>query len=36
VSAPVQIEPGSVFGGEYRIVRPLSAGGMGAVYVAEQ
>jgi len=36
VLAPVQLEPGSVFGGEYRIVRPLSAGGMGAVYVAEQ
>ena len=29
-------EPGSVFGNEYRIVRPLSEGGMGAVYVVEQ
>lgn len=27
---------GSIFAGDYRIIRPLSAGGMGAVYVAEQ
>ena len=27
---------GSVFAGDYRIVRPLSSGGMGAVYVATQ
>ncbi len=30
------LAPGSVFAGEYRIVQPLSAGGMGAVYIAEQ
>jgi len=28
--------PGTVFAGEFRIVKALSAGGMGAVYVAEQ
>lgn len=28
--------PGTVFAGDYRIVRPLSAGGMGMVYVAHQ
>ena len=27
---------GAIFGGDYRIVKPLSAGGMGAVYVVEQ
>ena len=27
---------GSIFAGDYRVVRPLSAGGMGAVYVATQ
>jgi len=27
---------GTLIGGDYRVVRPLSAGGMGAVYVAEQ
>ncbi|MBM4363908.1 MAG: hypothetical protein FJ104_14610 [Deltaproteobacteria bacterium] len=30
------LTPGAVFAGEYRIVRPLSEGGMGAVYVVEQ
>src|SRR5829696_940531 len=30
------MNPGTIFGGEFRIVRPLSAGGMGAVYIAEQ
>ena len=29
-------EPGSVLGGDFTIIRPLSSGGMGAVYVAEQ
>jgi eukaryotic-like serine/threonine-protein kinase len=36
VTGPIQLNPGTVFGGEFRIVKPLSAGGMGAVYVAEQ
>ncbi|MCA9598997.1 MAG: protein kinase [Myxococcales bacterium] len=31
-----ELTPGTVVGGEFRVVRPLSAGGMGAVYVAEQ
>lgn len=30
------VQPGTVFAGDYRIVRAMSAGGMGAVYVAEQ
>lgn len=30
------LSPGSLFGGEYRIVRPLAHGGMGSVYVAVQ
>ena len=30
------LEGGAVFAGDYRVVRPLSAGGMGAVYVALQ
>jgi len=34
VSALLQL--GTTFAGEYRIVRPLSEGGMGAVYVAVQ
>jgi tRNA A-37 threonylcarbamoyl transferase component Bud32 len=32
----VPLAPGSLFAHDYRIVRPLSAGGMGALYVAEQ
>jgi serine/threonine protein kinase/formylglycine-generating enzyme required for sulfatase activity len=32
----VSLEPGTVVGGEFEIVGPLSAGGMGAVYVAQQ
>ncbi|HEX2733893.1 MAG TPA: protein kinase [Polyangiaceae bacterium] len=30
------LTPGSVFAGQFRVVRPLAEGGMGAVYVAEQ
>src|SRR5438874_1489624 len=30
------LEPGRVFAGDYKIVRRLSSGGMGSVYVAEQ
>lgn len=36
MSGGVRLEPGQVFAGDYRIVRPLAAGGMGAVYVADQ
>ena len=32
----VGLTPGSVFAADYRILRPLSGGGMGAVYAAEQ
>ena len=31
-----KLEPGTVFGRDFRIVRALRAGGMGAVYVADQ
>src|SRR6187200_2276885 len=30
------LEPGTVVGGDYRVERKLSEGGMGAVFVAEQ
>ena len=30
------LEPGAVFGADFRIVRELRAGGMGAVYVVDQ
>ncbi len=36
MSDQYNIQPGSVFAGDYRILRALTAGGMGAVYVAEQ
>src|ERR1700710_1720861 len=29
-------EPGAIFAGDYRIVRQLAEGGMGAVYVVDQ
>ena len=30
------LTPGAIFARDFRVIRPLSAGGMGAVYVAEQ
>src|SRR5580700_7063069 len=32
----VQLAPGDVFANDFRVVKPLSEGGMGAVYVVEQ
>ncbi len=31
-----EASPGTVFGGDFRILRPLASGGMGSVFVAEQ
>jgi serine/threonine protein kinase len=31
-----ELHPGDIIAGRYRIVRPIGAGGMGAVYEAEQ
>jgi serine/threonine protein kinase len=31
-----RLSPGTVFAGDFRVLRPLKEGGMGAVYVAEQ
>lgn len=36
MSALIALAPGSVFARDFRVVRKLAAGGMGAVYVAEQ
>jgi formylglycine-generating enzyme required for sulfatase activity/serine/threonine protein kinase len=36
VSEPRALEPGSIFGRDFRVVRALRAGGMGAVYVVDQ
>lgn len=33
---PHGLQPGDVFGGDFRVERPLAMGGMGAVYVVEQ
>ncbi len=30
------LQPGTIFAGDYRVVRPLSSGGMGALYVVDQ
>jgi eukaryotic-like serine/threonine-protein kinase len=30
------LEPGAIFADDYRVVRPLASGGMGAVYVVDQ
>jgi hypothetical protein len=32
----MDLAPGTIFAGDYRVERPLSAGGMGAVYLATQ
>jgi serine/threonine protein kinase len=36
MSRLVQLTAGSVFAGEYRVLRPIAEGGMGAVYEVEQ
>ena len=36
MSGLLQLGPGSIFAGDFRIERPLGEGGMGAVYVVEQ
>jgi serine/threonine-protein kinase len=36
VDTPVQLKPGDEFAGDFRVLRPLNAGGMGAVYLVEQ
>jgi serine/threonine protein kinase len=36
VNAPAWLEPGDEFAGDFRVVRPLKSGGMGALYVVEQ
>jgi serine/threonine protein kinase len=35
-ASPTQLRPGTVFAGDFRIDKPLRAGGMGAVYIATQ
>lgn len=32
----IDLSPGALFAGQFRVVRPLAKGGMGAVYVVEQ
>src|SRR5688572_12577436 len=36
VAHDLELKEGTLLGGEFRIQKPLSAGGMGAVYIAEQ
>ncbi|MEZ4221074.1 MAG: protein kinase [Polyangiaceae bacterium] len=36
MDASSRLEPGTVIGGDYRVVRALARGGMGSVYVVEQ
>ncbi len=33
---PISVSVGNLFANDYRVVRPLSEGGMGALYVVEQ
>jgi serine/threonine protein kinase len=32
----IDLQPSTVFAGDFRVLKPLSQGGMGAVYVVEQ
>ncbi len=36
MQGPVFLAPGTLFAGDFRVIRPLGQGGMGAVYVVEQ
>ena len=36
MTTPTQLSTGPVFAVDFKVVRPLRAGGMGAVYVVEQ
>ena len=36
MSILAELPPNTIFAGDFRVVRKLSAGGMGAVYLAEQ
>lgn len=36
MEALASLSPGSTFAKDYRIIRPLASGGMGAVYLVEQ
>jgi formylglycine-generating enzyme required for sulfatase activity len=36
MSGIAELEPGTILAGDFRVVRRLAAGGMGAVYIAEQ